>query len=319
MFKKKILKIGGGVLFAFLGGSYLIVHFGGFVLPSSKKTTIIPLHPIKSSSVGVYVINLDASKARWNQIQKHLSRFSFSVHRVSGINGKIYPKLRYDGRIVSLEKYRQYLKGKEPGLGEIGCYLSHRKALIRFLRSKFEFAIIVEDDVSFKPVFSKIIDALVVCKKKWDLCSFELHPLQSGWPISVQSFSFGPHLCVYLKESWRAGAYLINRWAARRLLEKSLPMCLPWDMYYMRFWEFKDPLGKTMKFMGIEPRCVFQTFGDSDIEQAGPRQITHPHKQLNKYRWTGRYFSLCSHLSRFLYGLSTWWKVFWTRNEIKKR
>ncbi|ETZ07463.1 glycosyltransferase 25 family member [Holospora obtusa F1] len=315
MLNKKILKIVLVFLCIFFAIVFGIIYFGGFVLPSAK-TVFVRTIPFKRSSVGMYVINLDHSTARWNHIKKHLSGFPFPVHRISGVYGKSYPGLRDTPGIVDLEKYRKCLKGKEPGLGEIGCYLSHRKAIIAFLRSKFEFAIIVEDDVSFKPFFLKVMRKLLACKKKWDICTFELHPLQSGWPISAQNFSFGVNLSVYLKESWRAGAYLINRWAARRLLERSLPMCLPWDMYYMRFWEFKDFLGKRMKFMGIEPRCAFQTFGDSDIEQAGPRQIS-THYAKEKYRWYGRFFDLCSHVSRFVHGLLIWCSVRWERNDEK--
>ena len=310
MFKAYILKLGLGILAVAWTG----IYFGGFVLPEEQKFSIGSEKSIDPLSLGVYVINLDSSKERWKRIHHHLSQFSFSVHRISGVYGKAHPQLRYIPSVVDLERYRLLLKGKEPGLGEIGCYLSHAKALRTFLHSRFEFALIVEDDVSFSPIFSQVIRGLLNCKEKWDLCSFELHPLQSGWPLFISSSSLslpiGSHLCVYFKESWRAGAYLINRWAAQRLLEKSLPMCLPWDMYYMRFWEFKDSKGKAMKFMGIEPRCAFQTFGDSDIERAGPRQIAPAHR-CSKYRWYGRYFALCSHVSRFFYGLWNWVRVEW--------
>ena len=290
------------------------VYFGRFVLSKDPKSFIGSEKSIEPLSLGVYVINLDISKARWQRVSHHLSQFSFSVHRISGVYGKAYPKLRYTPSVVDLERYRLFLKGKEPGLGEIGCYLSHAKALKAFLSSRFEFALIVEDDVSFEPIFSQVIGSLLHCKEKWDVCSFELHPLQSGWPLAIPSafvsLPIGYHLCVYLKESWRAGAYLVNRWAAQRLLEKSLPMSLPWDMYYMRFWEFKDSKGRVMKFTGIEPRCAFQTFGDSDIERAGPRQLSPVHKD-SKYRWYGRYFALCSHVSRFFYGIWNWIRVGW--------
>ncbi|PPE03717.1 glycosyltransferase family 25 protein [Holospora curviuscula] len=319
MFKCSILKIGLALLWSSLGGVCISVYLGGFVLPGVGYSPVSSLWSgapyTESSSVGVYVINLDQSKARWQRIQHHLSTFPFPVHRISGIYGKSYPALRHNPNIVDLEHYRLFLKGKEPGLGEIGCYLSHCKALREFIRSSFAFAVIVEDDVTFSPTFPKIIEGLIRCKEKWDLCTFELHPLQSGWPFELPSASlflpFGMHLCIYLKECWRAGAYLINRWAAHRLLERALPMRLPWDMYYMRFWEFKDFQGTIMQFTGIEPRCAFQTFGDSDIEKAGPRQITRTGHIKSKYRWYGRYFSFCSHLSRFMYGLWIWVRCEW--------
>jgi glycosyl transferase family 25 len=266
------------------------------------------------NSVGFFVINLDRSVDRWKSIQKHLTSFSLPVNRVSGIYGKQAPALRDDPEIVDLERYRKCTKGREPGLGEIGCYLSHRKALIAFLASDYEYGVIVEDDVSFAPDIAQIIQDLLKRTRLWDVCTFELHPLQSGWPLCIETLPSQRKICVYLKEAWRAGAYLVNRWAAQQLVEKSLPMCLPWDMYYMRFWEFQRPWRKLsprgarrdmMRLVGIEPRCAFQTFGDSEIEKAGPRQVERSISR-DQYLWAGRYFSWCSHTTRFLQGIAQW-------------
>ena len=282
-----------------------------FVLPTHKSYTF-PYHPaIRPGSVGIFVINLDHSVDRWKSIRAHLLAFPFSVARVSGIYGKKMPALRQDSAVVDLEKYRMYLKGKEPGLGEIGCYLSHHKALGEFLRSDCEYGIIVEDDVSFSPDFPQVVQGLVRRSLLWDVCALELHPLQSGWPLPVTSLFSNRKLCIYLKEAWRAGAYLVNRWAAERLVEKALPMCLPWDIYYMRFWEFhhvagdQDQRKRSLKFLGVEPRCAFQTFGDSEIEAAGPRQEERP-KARERYLWSGRWFAWCSHITRAVYASAQW-------------
>lgn len=294
-----------------LGGGYWVyIRPKSFVLIPSKTCQIVEHAALRPNSVGFFVINLDRSTDRWKSIQKHLTSFDLSVTRVSGIYGKQAPTLRDDPKIVDLERYRMYTKGKEPGLGEIGCYLSHRKALVAFLASDYEYGVIVEDDVSFTPDIAQIIQDLLDRTQLWDVCTFELHPLQSGWPLSVVTLSSQRKLCVYLKEAWRAGAYLVNRWAAKQLIEKSLPMCLPWDMYYMRFWEFQRcdnnvQTKDSMKFVGIEPRCAFQTFGDSEIEAAGPRQVEQSSSRA-RYLWSGRYFSWCSHITRFLYGIAQW-------------
>ena len=289
-------------------GSRILVDSDGY--QTAAPAALVP------SSVGFFVINLDHSVDRWKSIQKHLASFSFPVIRVPGVYGKQAPTLRDDPKIVNLEKYRQYTKGKEPGLGEIGCYLSHRKALMQFLASHYEYGVIVEDDVSFTPDIPQIIQGLLERKHLWDMCTFELHPLQSGWPLCIETLPSQRKVCVYLKEAWRAGAYLVNRWAAQQLVEKSLPVCLPWDMYYMRFWEFQRPWRKLsrgarrdmMRLVGIEPRCAFQTFGDSEIEAAGPRQVEYASSR-GRYLWSGRYFSWCSHTTRFFQGISQWLDV----------
>jgi glycosyl transferase family 25 len=53
-----------------------------------------------------------------------------------------------------------YTKEKNPCLREIGCYLSHRKALLQFLASDYEYGFVVEDEVSFTPDIPQIIQDL---------------------------------------------------------------------------------------------------------------------------------------------------------------
>ncbi len=66
-------------------------------------------------------------------------------------------------------------------------------------------------------------------------------------------------LSVYLSRVFHSGAYLINRNAARRLVSKALPIKLPLDKYFTRSWEFD------LKFTGVEPVIVHQTYGGSYI------------------------------------------------------
>jgi hypothetical protein len=53
---------------------------------------------------------------------------------------------------------------------------------------------------------------------------------------------------------------MINRQAAHKLLKKFYPIKMPLDHYFTSAWEFG------LKFAGVEPRMVFQKFGDSQIK-----------------------------------------------------
>lgn len=64
-----------------------------------------------------------------------------------------------DGKQTSPEGYVIRNKFKRSLVaGEIGCYLSHIKALETFLKSKDEFAVVLEDDINIAPEFREAIE-----------------------------------------------------------------------------------------------------------------------------------------------------------------
>jgi GR25 family glycosyltransferase involved in LPS biosynthesis len=91
----------------------------------------------------VFWINLDADSQRRTYMERWLIWLELDAQRVSG----------YDGRIHDL---RQYLAGHSPAAlsqPEVGCVLSHLRAIRHFVEeTEAEYAIILEDDVDFVSV-----------------------------------------------------------------------------------------------------------------------------------------------------------------------
>jgi glycosyl transferase family 25 len=146
-----------------------------------------------------------------------------------------------------------------PERGTIGCSLSHEEAWKRFLASDNEFAIVFEDDVKFdSQQLSEIVSSLINEKQLWDIVGLELN--HHGRPIKLKSLPYGKHLVIYLTNVKHTGAYMLNRKAAYRLLQKMYMIKMPIDHYFTRSWEFN------LKFCGVEPRIVQQAFGDSQIK-----------------------------------------------------
>jgi GR25 family glycosyltransferase involved in LPS biosynthesis len=146
-----------------------------------------------------------------------------------------------------------------PEPGTVGCSLSHKIAWELFLESADEFAVIFEDDIKFDPQeLSETIAAVMEKKHLWDIVGFELN--HRGFPLTTAVLSNNKKLVVHLTNVKHAGAYIINRRAARLLLQKFYPIKMPVDHYYTRAWEFG------IRFCGVEPRPVMQEFGDSQIK-----------------------------------------------------
>lgn len=210
------------------------------------------------SSVGIYIINLDRATARWDFIKKNVEELGLPVHRVSAVDGKTLSE-EFIKQHVDSETYRNRFK-MYPERGTIGCSLSHEKVWQEFLESDYEFALVFEDDVEFNSQDLKnCIEKAIEKSDLWDILSFEI--FHGGCPVKICDLGYKNNfLAVYLTNVTHAGCYLINRKAVKRFLKQFYPITIPVDHYIPAGWMFD------LKFLGVEPRIVYQTFGDSQIK-----------------------------------------------------
>ena len=211
----------------------------------------------RKGKVSAYIINMDKSKDRWKFVSSQVEQLNIPFERVSAVNGKAITKKDWK-EIVDEKSFKDFFK-MLPEPGTIGCSLSHEKVWRQFLASDNEFAVVFEDDVKFDPTkLYDIISAVIENKSLWDLVGFELN--HYGYPQKIARLSEMEFLVFYMTNVKHSGAYMINREAAKRLLEKFYPIKMPLDHYFTRSWEFG------LKFCGVEPRLVEQKFGDSEIK-----------------------------------------------------
>ena len=270
---------------------------GYFVLDNHADKQILVQQKQNSSpksieySVGAYVINLDRSIGRYEYVKNTIYKLGLPLERISAVDGATLSPEQIK-QVADLQSYNIFL-GHAPERGTIGCSLSHIKAWQKFLDSNLDFAVIFEDDISFEPEkLRSTIDNLIENQTMWDVVSFEIH--HRGMPLTIKSLSNRQNLVIYLTNVSHAGAYMLNRSAAEKLLAKALPIKMPIDHYFTRGWELD------IKFTGIEPRLVHQTFGQSDIAQT--KTFNHDQKISLGYIRRALY-TIQSSLIRFIYNL----------------
>ena len=129
-----------------------------------------------------YVINLDTSKDRWNDVQSELEKLDVNVRRWSATNGKLMSDDDYLNmgipKLLIPSRARENLQKKRKG--EIGCYLSH-KNLIEHLGKEFCLPnsghLILEDDIIIDPECSKSLsDAFLDLPSDWDILFLGIIP-----------------------------------------------------------------------------------------------------------------------------------------------
>ena len=278
-------------ILGFIGASLLLFE-GAYI--HVKTPFRSPTVQVKKDSISVYIINLDRSKERYSFVEPTVKKLGYPYMRVSAVEGANLSNDEINEK-VDVRAY-SFFMGESPRRGTIGCSLSHIKVWEQFLASENEFALVFEDDVRFNPLeLRMIVDELIRDSNLWDVNFFELS--HRGMPRTIKKYGNNKKykLSVYLTKVTHTGCYLINRKAALAMREHAYPIKMPIDHFIPRGWEYN------LKFTGIEPRLVTQTFGDSEIMQT-TSTVKKEKIPLIAYMARGIY-TLKSEVTRFVYAI----------------
>jgi len=192
----------------------------------------------------IYVINLDRDTERLASIHANLIRLGLSYERLPAVMGKDVPDWE---KLVDLPAYEWRNRLDMPRAGEVGCYLSHLKAMETFLKTDTPWCVILEDDVEVLPACVEVLRSLEE-KDDWDFV--KLYNNHSGMPVVKRTLSVGHRLVAHLTRTTCSAAYVINRRAAETLLKSMLPITEQVDHALDRPWE------TGLRMRGVRPMPV---------------------------------------------------------------
>lgn len=105
--------------------------------------------------VGIFIINLRDGNLRRNHIITQMNNVGINdytfIEAVDGRKKKSYTFKEYDN-------YTIIKTGKVLSSTEVGCFLSHLKAIVTGYINNFDYAVILEDDVYLTKEFKEFID-----------------------------------------------------------------------------------------------------------------------------------------------------------------
>ena len=132
-------------------------------MPNIKKEDVSRLKA-RPLDTGIFCLNLKRSPNRRRKMISQAELLGLELNFVDAIDGQ---NLTEETVVQYNSEWRRKL-GHPLTINEIGCCLSHHKALKTFLESDFDFAIILEDDVTLSP---NLLTVFEVCKQipKWDV------------------------------------------------------------------------------------------------------------------------------------------------------
>ena len=122
------------------------------------------------------------------------------------------------------------MTGRRPIPAEIGCYLSHIKAIDAFLRTDHAHGLILEDDAVFSADLATTIQEALRHGDAWDV--LRLSTVNTDRVTPVVRLADGSWLGVNLLRSKGAAAYMLNRRAAETFRRRLLPMRLAYDIAF---------------------------------------------------------------------------------------
>jgi glycosyl transferase family 25 len=192
----------------------------------------------------IYVINLDRDVERMASIRANLDTLGLPFERLPAVMGKDVPEWE---KLVDLRTYAWRNRLDMPRAGEIGCTLSHLKAMETFLRTDAPWCVILEDDVEVLPTCAEVLRSLTE-KDDWDLV--KLFNFHAGLPVRKRALAGGHKLVVHLTRTTSSAAYVVNRRAAETLLRSMRPITEQVDHALDRPWE------TGLRTRGIRPMPV---------------------------------------------------------------
>lgn len=192
-----------------------------------------------------FVINLPESVDRCRRMDEHLANIEWlnPIH-VSAVRGvSLSPK---EKEVAYHDLGARKLIGRSLNDGEIGCALSHQRAYRKLLETNNPYALILEDDAEFLPSASHVLQS--------DTLLFWLSRKTPRLVLLSEVTCFVRRLKLNISDStklarvryaWFSHAYMLNREAAKRLMEINSPV---------RF--VTDHWNEIRRATSIDLRCV---------------------------------------------------------------
>ncbi len=238
----------------------------------------------------LFVINLDRSPQRLAATRTQAEALGLALERVPAVDGTKLTEAELQHHYCADRNRRDY--HSQLSAGEIGCYLSHRRAWQLILERDLDYAVILEDDVILEADFGHALDLLPQAGRNWDV--IKLGAVKRR-PIVDFRLLGGFGLCRYKKTPISAYAQVVSRLGAQKLLQREERFSRPVDVDLQHVWEHG------LEIFGLEPFPVrIRADEASEIGDKPRRSFFGPNSCLRLYRHRLR-FAWQTYLHNFLH------------------
>jgi len=206
----------------------------------------------------IFVINLARADQRLRDMERQLSALGLDFERIEATDGR---SLTDNDRSLVDQDRRRRITPYPLSDNEIGCWLSHRRALGKVAESGDAMAVILEDDAQLAPEFAACLAALERTKSSFDFLF--LHRKFKKGEIYLPIYDLLPDLSMGRIGPAHMGAigYAVSGAGARKFLAYAPRFAHAVDKEIHRYWA--NDLG----IFGLERPMVTHADGWSFIEE----------------------------------------------------
>ncbi len=198
----------------------------------------------------IYIVNLKKDKKRKKNILREIKKQNLKNYKfIDAIDGN---KLKNNQINLLISKNKKFLNPLNTNMSksEIGCALSHIKIYKEIVRSKIDFALVLEDDAIFLRKFTNNLKKFILNNFRYkkqiillsELWEFYKKPLDKKKNYEV----------VNVTNAYFTHSYFINKEAARALENFNFPVKTVADNFII----FKIYCG--IKITGLNPYLLGQ-------------------------------------------------------------
>jgi glycosyl transferase, family 25 len=160
-----------------------------------------------------YVINLKQDVARMDVINARFQELGLPYERIDAVDGRQMSDAAFD----SFARARQ-LKDGGWGRGQAGCFLSHYRVWEQIARGTVPYAAVFEDDVHLAESISEVFKDDSWLPDAFDIVRLETSTNRVLLDRRIVHQVGDRSLHRLRSASWCAGAYILSRAAARKIL-----------------------------------------------------------------------------------------------------
>ncbi len=218
--------------------------------------------------IEAFVIHLARAHQRRPQVEQLCAALPMPAHIVDAVDGRTL-----DDAAVAAVYERDLHRPRYPfalGKGEIGCFLSHRKAWQEIVERDLDAGLIVEDDVEVGPDFP---DVLKVATEVSSLADYVRFPRRTRGERTREALATSGDVAVMRTRLPGLGtqAQLVGRDAARMLLDFTRVFDRPVDTTLQMQWLHRV---RMLTARPVTLREIHSAVGGSVVQAKG-RPISH--------------------------------------------
>lgn len=184
--------------------------------------------------IAAFIIHLARAKARRPQVEHLLTSCPLPAQIVDAVDGSALP----DEAVDSVYSRQSLFAPRYPftlSVGEVGCFLSHRKAWQTILDAGLEAGLVIEDDVEIDgAVFARALQLARAHIGVHGIIQFQVREIAKPGPVVAADGDV--RLTRPVQVPLRASCTLYSRQALETLLQQTARFDRPVDTYAQMHW-----------------------------------------------------------------------------------